>query len=334
MNKVITFSVNAYNVENTLEQLLESLVADPSIFDFMEVLIINDGSTDGTEIIGFNYSEKYPEVIKIINKQNGGLGSAINRGIQEAKGKYFKPVDGDDWINSEDLKRIINYMEKAESDMILCDYKCCYEDNRKEKIVHEFTGLENGKNYQLDEMLEVVNYMGYHAIFYKTSVLQGNNIKLDEHAFYVDTELDLYPIPFVKTVSYIDCCIYCYRLGTDGQSVSRESRIKNIGHARSVCYHLMKFFMDNKDKVTAKTAEYIKWRTACMICFYVRALLLFSPSKKIVAEIRGVKKNAIEIDRSILDYTKKRSKTVYLLFKEILLFYIPLSIHEKKKYIS
>ena len=86
MEKLLSVIVPTYNVERYLNQCLDSLCMGK---DRMEVLLINDGSTDSSADIALGYTRKHPEVFRLINKENGGHGSTINRGIQEAAGRYF-----------------------------------------------------------------------------------------------------------------------------------------------------------------------------------------------------------------------------------------------------
>ena len=91
MEKILTITVPSYNVETFLNQTLNSFVDDEILGD-IEVLIVDDGSKDHTAEIGKEYEEKYPQSFRVISKENGGHGSTINRGITEAKGRYFKAV--------------------------------------------------------------------------------------------------------------------------------------------------------------------------------------------------------------------------------------------------
>ena len=106
MEKILTVTVPSYNVEKFLENTLDSFV-DERVLDDIEVLIVDDGSKDKTAEIGRKYEEKYPDTFRVISKENGGHGSTINRGIGEAKGKYFKVVDGDDWVDQDGFAELI-----------------------------------------------------------------------------------------------------------------------------------------------------------------------------------------------------------------------------------
>lgn len=115
MEKILTVTIPSYNVEKYLRQTLDSFLAE-EILEEIEVLIVDDGSKDGTAAIGKEYEKNYPGTFRVISKENGGHGSTINRGIQEAKGQYFKVVDGDDWVNTGDFIKLV----KA---LIVCGHK-------------------------------------------------------------------------------------------------------------------------------------------------------------------------------------------------------------------
>ena len=100
VEKILTITVPSYNVEKFLENTLDSFV-DERVLDAIEVLVVDDGSKDRTAEIGKGYEAKYPGTFRVISKENGGHGSTINRGIKEARGKYFKVVDGDDWVDKD-----------------------------------------------------------------------------------------------------------------------------------------------------------------------------------------------------------------------------------------
>ena len=132
MNKLLTISIAAYNVEMYIEKLLDSII-DSGKLDEIEVLVVNDGSKDKTVEITNKYVKRYPNSIYLINKPNGGHGSTINTGIKNAHGKYFKAIDGDDWIDSTNLAKLIENMKKTNSDLILCNHKFVFEKNGSEE---------------------------------------------------------------------------------------------------------------------------------------------------------------------------------------------------------
>ena len=111
MEKILTVVVPAYNIETYVKQCLDSFV-QKEILDDIEVLVINDGSKDRTVELAEAYVRKYPETFRVINKENGGHGSTINRGIKEASGRYFKVVDGDDWVEGEAFVKLVRFFKR------------------------------------------------------------------------------------------------------------------------------------------------------------------------------------------------------------------------------
>ena len=119
--KVLTVVVPSYNVEAYLADTLKSFI-HPDIMEEVEVLIVNDESTDSTEEIGRSFEVRYPQTFRVITKKNGGHGSTINRGIQEAAGRYFKVVDGDDWVDTENFRKLVKMLKRLDVDVIRNNY--------------------------------------------------------------------------------------------------------------------------------------------------------------------------------------------------------------------
>ena len=239
MNKVLSVVIPSYNVEQYLEQTLQSFL-DKEILNEIEVLIVDDGSQDATAAIGKKYEQLYPESFRLISKENGGHGSTINRGIEECTGKYFKVVDGDDWVNTEDFVKLISELEKCDSEYVFTNYYEYYDDINEKKPVN-FNRYENGKCYKFSDITDIHN-IPMHALVIRTDVLQNNNIRLDEKCFYVDAEYIAFPVPYVNSIKYFDLYIYMYRLNLSTQSVSVTGYQKHIEDHIRVTLHLIDFY--------------------------------------------------------------------------------------------
>lgn len=261
MSKMLTISIAAYNVEKTLPKLMDTLLAIKER-DKIEILIVNDGSTDHTLELARSYERDNPDCVKVIDKQNGGHGSTINAGIKTAFGKYFRPVDGDDWVDTENVDKLIERLENLDSDLILTNFYRCYETgnglNNCQYELGPSYGLKDGKIYRFKDIVADLSPMRYHTTIYKTELLRANGITLSERCFYVDTELNLLPLPYVTDITYFDFPVYCYRLGYNEQSVSRLSRQKHIEDSRRVAERLLKFYRDNKSELTPGLKKYLK----------------------------------------------------------------------------
>ena len=239
MEKVLTITIPSYNVEKYLNQTLDSFIQEEILAD-IEVLIVDDGSKDRTPLIGKAYEEKYPGTFRVISKENGGHGSTINRGIQEARGRYFKVVDGDDWVNTGDFVKLVNSLKTCEADYVVTNY---YEVNDKtgEKTPKDYKELAGKEIWKFEEAAAVTQ-LSMHSLVIKTEILKKNHIRLDEHCFYVDVEYILYPVPYVKNVEFLDLYVYMYRLAVTTQSVSLQGYQRHMQNHIDVILHLTEFF--------------------------------------------------------------------------------------------
>lgn len=221
--KILTISIAAYNVEKYLEYALDS-ICNSSIINDVEVIIVDDGSKDGTGMIGKKYAKKYPLSIISVSKENGGHGSTINVGLKNASGKYFRILDGDDWLDTDGLAKYVEKLKLLDTDIVISNKKLVYPD--KEEYV-SFDFLEEGKVYSISEHYPYeICTLSTMAI--KTKLIKKPNIKITEKSFYVDMEFVVHSILCSKTFGYVDENVYMYRRGLDEQSVSKKSMLKNV----------------------------------------------------------------------------------------------------------
>lgn len=269
MEKILTIVIPSYNVERFLDQTLESFV-DHRILEDIEVLIVDDGSTDGTAKIGKHFEEEYPKSFRLISKINGGHGSTINRGIQECQGKYFKVVDGDDWVNTKGFVKLVEELKTCDADYIVTDY---YEvdDKTGKQTPKTFFELDlkyvDKKYWKFSEIAGKIQ-LPMHALLIRSEILKKNKIRLDEHCFYVDVEYILYPVPFIETVVYFKYFVYMYRVAQSTQSVSLKGFQKHIQNHIDVIFHLTDFAMKYKNfagEYEEKKVDYVGKRIAQMV---------------------------------------------------------------------
>lgn len=236
--KVLTVSVAAYNVESTLEKTLASF-NDPRVYDDLEVLIIDDGSKDGTAKIAKKYEKIAPHTFKYVAKKNGGHGSTINKGIELATGKYFKVVDGDDWVDTESLVTFIQDLKKQNSDLVLTNHTEVYPDHSK--TVKLIENVEPKKEYTWKDNIDIKRVV-LHTLTVKTKLLRENNVHITEKCFYVDVEFVVWAAYVSRTITYFDLYLYMYRLGEANQSVAKSNMLKNIKMQEKVSYELVKMY--------------------------------------------------------------------------------------------
>ncbi len=244
---ILTIAVPSYNVEKFLINGIHSLI-DNKYSNKLEILIINDGSKDNTAEIGKQLEELTTvdgkSIVKLVDKENGGHGSTINKGIELATGKYFKLMDGDDYFIYDDFIKFIDILEHEDSDIILTNYVADYAIDAKKIPVRHYEFMIPGVQYRLDLMDD----FGYgfeewgpllSTSTYKTSILKEANFKIDEHCFYVDMEYNFIGYLHSNTAVYYPLDIYNYYLGRAGQSVSRESYRRNFKNHEIVTFRLI-----------------------------------------------------------------------------------------------
>ncbi len=253
--KVLTISIAAYNVEKYLAQTLDSLI-DERLFQDVEVIVVDDGSKDNTRNIAMQYSKKYPNYISVIAKENGGHGSTLNAGILNAHGKYYRFLDGDDWMAADELVNVVEKMKKCETDLICCNYTTI-NDKSGEKINYTVKDVEYEKIYNLDEAGSL-QFLATQHLFVRTEVLKNNEIRIDENCFYVDMEYALLAVIHSKSIVYFSNCVYLYRVGLATQSMSRKGLIKNYKHRIKVVNTILNHYVQEKDNCKEVAGKYVE----------------------------------------------------------------------------
>lgn len=242
-SKVLTVTIPSFNVAKYLPDIMPSYL-DASVLDDIEILIVNDGSKDETAALGLQFEQRYPGTVKLVNKENGGHGSTINKGIEVATGKYFKVIDGDDWVDTKGFIRLVNELKNCEADLVMNPFVRVNMDTG-ERVQSKVDGLVSGKIYQFDDTLPgFVDKYQLHSNTYKLSVLKDMK-KIDEHCFYVDQEYIIYPIDRIETMVYFDFDVYQYRVGNADQSMSLKNMQKNRDMHKRVIFSLLHFLMEN-----------------------------------------------------------------------------------------
>ena len=217
MSKVLTVSIAAYNMESYIRQTLNSLIV-PEILEKIEVLVVDDGGTDGTLAIAKEYETKYPITFHAIHKENGGYGSVINKSIELATGKYFKQLDGDDWFETETLLAYVKMLEQSDADIVLTQTIEYHEDSSTSQIKDVCAQEEEGSHLFTDASFN--HFISMHSATIKTDILKNMKRRITEHCFYTDIELVYCPLSMFNSYYVWHKPVYIYRLGREGQSMS------------------------------------------------------------------------------------------------------------------
>ncbi len=297
MSKILTITIPSYNVEPYMNEVLPTFL-DPAVMDKIEILIVNDGSKDGTAALGKEYEAKYPGVITLVDKENGGHGSTINKGIELATGKYFKVVDGDDWVDTAAFVKFVNFLEKIDSDVVATPHYRVNEET-KEKELRGFEGVEYEKEYRVDDVLLTLrDKYQMHNLTFKTDIVRKIP-KISEHCFYVDVEYIMYPLKYLETISFLNEAVYQYRVGNANQSVSTQNFMKNRNMHKHVIGNVLKYY--ETEELSAAKKEFLKKRISLLIDTQIRIYLCFEPSDEIKQELLEFYHNVKNTDPTLLD---------------------------------
>lgn len=297
-NPILTIAIPSYNAENTLEKCLQSMLKSEYSY-LTEILVINDGSKDRTAEIGKYYQELTTvdgkSIVKLIDKENGGHGSGINKGIELARGKYFKVVDSDDWLEEQPYNELLKKLIEENCDLILTDLSEARSFEEKLAVLDYYENLEPEKIYHFDDIC--VGKNGFKewgpmlpTATYKLDCLKKANFKLFEKTFYVDMIYNAYSIIYIDTVKKYDLNIYRYYIGNEGQSVSQDGMKKNYKNHEDVTIELMRIVVE-EDRLSDNKREYVLKRL-CLPMIYVQYYInldLFKSRKKFLVFEKRVK---------------------------------------------
>lgn len=275
--KLITFVVPSFNSENYLERCIDSLLPAGNE---AEIIIVNDGSTDNTGKIADNYAGKYPDIVRVIHKENGGHGSGINAGIQAAEGIYFKVVDSDDWVDNQALKTVIETLGSLETsggcDLFITNYVYYNTEKGPLKTVrykslfneNKICGWSNAKRIKSSLFLTL------HSCIYKTEAIKKSGIRLPEHIFYEDNLFIYAPLYYAEKVYYCNADFYIYLVGREGQSVGTDMLKKRCTHQITVAEKIFAYYDFDKVRLKNKKLYSYMYRESLlmtvMACIFTR----------------------------------------------------------------
>ena len=230
--KYITFAVPCYNSSAYMDKCLSSLL---KAGEDAEIIIVDDGSVkDDTAEKADRYAVKYPNIIRTVHQENKGHGGAVNTGIKNATGKYFKVVDSDDWVEetalNELMKTIKGFGEDDAPDAVVVNYDYEHVEDNTRKIVRYKSEFPVGRPFEFSESRSFAlgKFLAMHSLIYKTELIKSINLELPEHTFYVDNIFVYKPLPYVNKFYYLNVDFYRYFIGRDDQSVNEKVMISRI----------------------------------------------------------------------------------------------------------
>ena len=230
--KLLSVAIPSYNSAAYMSRAIESLLVGG---EDMEIIIVNDGSKDDTAKIADEYAAKYPTIVKAVHQENGGHGEAVNAGLRNATGLYYKVVDSDDWVDAESLKRILDLLREmvqngTNLDMLISNYVYEKVHLNKQKVIEYKSALPQNRIFGWDDIkyFKVSQNILMHSVIYRTQMLRDCGLELPKHTFYVDNIYVYKPLPSVRNMYYLDVDFYRYFIGRDDQSVNEKVMIGRI----------------------------------------------------------------------------------------------------------
>ena len=279
MEKVLTVVVPTYNMEQYLKYCLDSLCVGTGLED-LEVLVVNDGSTDASSAIAHEYEKKYPQTFRVIDKENGNYGSCVNRGLAEARGKYIKILDADDSFDTDSFEVFISFLADVDVDLVVSDFDIVDENRVLRKSVRFV--LPAG-THSLEEMCAFPTFMDMqmHGVTYRRDMLLQLGYVQTEGISYTDHQWISTPMMAVRTVSYFDKPLYRYLVGREGQTMNPEVKARSISHMATCAIAMCQDYERLKEHVSDALRPYLYGKILYMMKdVYVFCFLHYSPQLK------------------------------------------------------
>ena len=248
MEKILSIIIPTYNMPALLPRCLDSLTAS-GVLDDLDILVVNDGSTDSSRAVAYSYAERYPQSIKVVDKKNGNYGSTINAALPLAVGEYVKVLDSDDWFDSQALAKYVAELKSLEQevDVSVTHFLMIHEGGRTETVKYQNYGREPytyGKVYNLDKVLGdgFIRYFLMHSLTYRTQLLRDHGYRQTEGISYTDIQWSSYPFFWAGSIVFHDLVVYRYNMDREGQTMDPAVIRKSLPQLERMTMDLMDFY--------------------------------------------------------------------------------------------
>lgn len=302
--KLLSITVPCYNSDAYMRKTIESLLVGG---EDVEIIIVNDGSSDKTKEIGEEYVQKYPSIVRLINKENGGHGSAVNTGIENARGVYLKIVDSDDWVKESAYLAILEKLRELIGgekviDMFISNFVYEKVGEKRHKVMAYRQALPVDEVFTWKEVRHFSkgHYILMHSVIFRTKLLRECALQLPEHTFYVDNLYVFKPLPAVKNMYYLDVNFYRYFIGRDDQSVNEQVMISRIDQQIKVNKLMVDFLSQNHLKSMNKKKR-----------IYMLNYLAIVTTVSSIMLIRSGTEENLEKKKELWQYIKDTDKYIY-----------------------
>ena len=302
--KILSVAIPCYNSESYMEKCIKSILP---VGEDVEILIVDDGSQkDRTPQIADSYAARYPGIVKAVHQENGGHGEAVNTGLRNATGLYYKVVDSDDWVNTKGLIKIVQRMKQLEEqggvDLLLANFVYDKVGAKHKKLMRFTNVFPQDEVFEWDAMkhMHQTQYILMHNIFYRTQMLKDCGLELPKHTFYVDNIFAFQPLVYVKKLYYMDVNLYHYFIGREDQSVNEKVMIGRIDQQIRV----------NKIMIDVMAAEDFSDKSSKLKKYMTIYLTKIMTVTSIMLILAGTEE-ALEKKKDVWDYLKEKDPALY-----------------------
>lgn len=300
--KLLTVAIPCYNSQDYMRHAVESVLVGG---EDVEILLVDDGSKDDTAKIADELEAQYPTIIQAIHQENGGHGSAVNTGLANASGVYYKVLDSDDWFDRDAFLKVLDvlrdFVQEGEGvDMLLANYVYEKPSLHKHKAIryegvfpeNKVFGWSDVKRFKMSQNILM------HSVIYRTKLLRDSGLELPKHTFYVDNIFVYNPLPYVKSMYYLNVDLYRYFIGRDDQSVNEKVMIGRID--QQICVN--KIMIDAYDLTKIKNKKLRNYMVK-----YLTMMMTVSS----VFLIKEGSEESLKKREDLWDYLKNQNKGMY-----------------------
>lgn len=246
MDPILTIAVPIYNMEQWLDKNLATYQAT-ELLGRIEVLCLNNASQDGSKNIIERRVEMCPQIFALVDRDSRGYGGSINEALARAKGRYFRIVDADDWVDTDELIRQVKALENCESDIVLTDYEVV---NLQTGAMTPMRAEDKGAVYETvyrDFAVPTQALPSIHATTYRTALLRESGFQMQDGIFFVDEEYVILPYLSAKSVTYYPFDVYRYQVADPNQSTSPKNRGKYQAHREKILRRLIREYREARE---------------------------------------------------------------------------------------
>ena len=296
--KLLTVAIPCYNSESYMEHCINTLLTGG---EEVEIIIVDDGSAkDRTGEIADRYAREYPTICRAIHQENGGHGEAVNTGLKNATGIFFKVVDSDDWVNEEAYVQVLDTLRRfvyggETLDMLVTNFVYEKEGARRKKVMKYHTAFPKDKVFGWND----VKFFMTGQYIYRTGLLIQCGLELPKHTFYVDNIFVYQPLPHVKHIYYLDVNFYRYYIGRQDQSVNEEVMIGRIDQQIRVTKLMLGYY--DAMKISSRKLRH----------YMIQYLEIMMTICSVLAIKSGTEEN-LEKKKELWQYLKKQNLPLYL----------------------